>query len=113
MYQKISDIKTEEDSMDVVDELLDRFGDIRKETENLIKIVEIRNKARSLGITRILATKSMIKFEPMNYKIALTNDFNNDIPIKQQPILDYFDDEYEDNEEGKEICLKRTGKARL
>lgn len=35
------------------------------------------------------------------------NEFNNDIPIKQQPILDYFDDEYEDNEEGKEICFKR------
>ena len=88
MYQKISDIKTEEDSMDVVDELLDRFGDIPKETENLIKIVEIRNKARSLGITRILATKSMIKFEPMNYKIALTNDFNNDILIRVQLEID-------------------------
>ena len=53
-----------------------------KETENLIKIVEIRNKARSLGITRILATNTMIKFEPMNLKIALTNDFNNDILIR-------------------------------
>ena len=88
MYQKISDIKNEEDSMDVVDELLDRFGDIPKETENLIKIVEIRNKARSLGITRILATKSMIKFEPMNTKIALTNDFNNDILIRVQLEID-------------------------
>ena len=82
MYQKISDIKTQEDSLEVVDELLDRFGDIPKETENLIKIVEIRNKARSLGITRILATNTMIKFEPMNLKIALTNDFNNDILIR-------------------------------
>lgn len=82
MYQKISDIKNEEESMEVVDELLDRFGDIPKETENLIKIVEIRNKARKLGITRILATDKMIKFEPMNLKIALTNDFNNDILIR-------------------------------
>lgn len=84
MYQKISDIKNEEESMEVVDELLDRFGDIPKETENLIKIVEIRNKARKLGITRILATEKMIKFEPMNLKIALTNDFNNDILIRVQ-----------------------------
>ena len=82
MYQKISDIKNEEDSMEVVDELLDRFGDIPKETENLIKIVEIRNKARKLGITRILATDKLIKFEPMNLKITLTNDFNNDILIR-------------------------------
>jgi len=84
MYQKISDIKTEEESMEVVDELLDRFGDIPKETENLIKIVEIRNKARKLGINRILATDKLIKFEPMNLKIALTNDFNNDILIRVQ-----------------------------
>ncbi len=82
MYQKISDIKNEEESMEVVDELLDRFGDIPKETENLIKIVEIRNKARKLGISRILATERMIKFEPMNYKITLTNTTNNDILIR-------------------------------
>ena len=84
MYQKISDIKNEEESMEVVDELLDRFGDIPKETENLIKIVEIRNKARKLGITRILATDRLIKIEPMNLKIALTNSSNNDILIRVQ-----------------------------
>ena len=55
-----------------------------KETENLIKIVEIRNKARKLGITRILATDRLIKFEPMNLKIALTNSSNNDILIRVQ-----------------------------
>ena len=53
-----------------------------KETEKLIKIVEIRNKARKLGITRILATDKLIKFEPMNLKITLTNEFNNDILIR-------------------------------
>ena len=84
MYQKISDIKNEEESMEVVDELLDRFGDIPKETENLIKIVEIRNKARKLGITRIFANDKMIKFEPMNLKFSLTNSVNNDILIRVQ-----------------------------
>ncbi|MBO5476779.1 MAG: transcription-repair coupling factor [Clostridia bacterium] len=84
MYQKISDIKNEEESMEIVDELLDRFGDIPKETENLIKIVEIRNKARKLGITRIYANDKMVKFEPMNLKFALTNSSNNDILIRVQ-----------------------------
>ena len=41
MYQKISDIKTKEDSMNLIDELLDRYGDIPKETDNLIKISSI------------------------------------------------------------------------
>ena len=84
MYQKISDIKNKEESMDVIDELLDRYGDLPKETENLIKIVEIRNEARKYGVTRIIANKNMIRFEPVNYNIRLTNMANNDILIRVQ-----------------------------
>ena len=53
MYQRISDIKDKEELMDVVDELLDRYGKIPDETENLIKIVEIRNLAKKIGIKKI------------------------------------------------------------
>ena len=81
IYQKISDIKTKEDSLDLIDELIDRFGDIPKETENLIKIVEIRNEARKLGITRIFANDKMIRFDPINYRLQLTNNVSNDILI--------------------------------
>ena len=84
MYQKISDIKNKEESIELVDELLDRYGDLPKETENLITIVEIRNEARNVGITRIVANRNFIKFEPMNYNIRLTNITNNDILIRVQ-----------------------------
>lgn len=90
MYQKISDIKNEEESMEVIDELLDRYGDLPKETENLIKIVEIRNEARKLGITRIVANKNFIKFEPVSYNIRLTNLLNNDILIRVQLEISKF-----------------------
>lgn len=84
MYQKISNIKNKEDSLDVIDELLDRYGDIPKETENLLKIVEIRNVARTLGITRISCVSGILKIEPSNYKIRLTNTNGNDILIRVQ-----------------------------
>ena len=84
MYQKISDIETKEQSMEVIDELLDRFGDLPKETENLIKIVEIRNAARMLGITRIAQVGEFLKFEPGNLKYRLTNVQNNDILLHVQ-----------------------------
>lgn len=84
MYQKISDIVSEEDSLDVIDELLDRYGDIPKEVENLIKIVEIRNLARNIGITRIFERDSFLIFEPSNLKYRLTNFKNNDILINVQ-----------------------------
>lgn len=84
MYQRISDIKNKEEMLDVIDELLDRYGDIPKETENLIKIVEIRNAARKLGITKISDTLGILKFEPLNLKYSLTNISSNDILIRVQ-----------------------------
>lgn len=88
MYQKISNIKTKEDTMDVVDELFDRYGKIPTETENLIKIVEIRNMAKKLGINRIFQYENIIKLSPNNTKINLTNNINNDILITVQKELE-------------------------
>jgi transcription-repair coupling factor (superfamily II helicase) len=78
-YQMISNIKDTKDSMDVIDNLLDRFGELPKETENLIKVVEIRNVARSIGITKITQKSDYIVFEPSNLKFGLTNKNNGDI----------------------------------
>ena len=84
MYQKISDIKTKEDSLDVIDELLDRYGDIPKETENLIKIVEIRNIARDIGVKKICANGEILTIETINEKFRLTNKKTSDILIYVQ-----------------------------
>jgi len=84
MYQKISDIKTKEDSMNLIDELLDRYGDIPKETDNLIKIVEIRNAARKIGMTKISVKGDFLVFEPSNLKFRLTKFSSSDILIRVQ-----------------------------
>ncbi len=89
MYQKISEIRNNDDVMDVVDELYDRYGEIPKETENLITIVEIRNKAKEMGITKISQINDVIRFESdkfnePNFRFHLTNAKNNDILIRVQ-----------------------------
>ena len=84
MYQKISNIENKEDMMDVIDELLDRYGNIPQETENLIKIVEIRNMCKKLNITKVFEYQNVIKIEPNNLKINLTNVKNNDILLTVQ-----------------------------
>ena len=84
MYQKISDIKDKDMMLDVIDELIDRYGELPKETENLIKIVEIRNQARKLGITKICSFGEILKIEPYNLKIKLTNFVRSDILIRVQ-----------------------------
>ena len=53
MYKKIAMIESDEEEAEIVDELLDRFGDIPKDTMNLVKISKIRAMAGRLGVKEI------------------------------------------------------------
>ena len=53
IYRRIADIRSKEDSEDVIDELIDRFGDIPAPVNRLINIALLRSKARKLGITEV------------------------------------------------------------
>lgn len=53
MYKKIAMIETAEDEAEVVDELIDRFGDIPRDAMNLIKISKIRAMAGKMGVSEI------------------------------------------------------------
>ncbi|MDO4486307.1 MAG: transcription-repair coupling factor [Bacillota bacterium] len=53
MYKKIAMIENDNDESEIVDELLDRFGDIPKYTMNLIKISKIRSMAAVIGVKEI------------------------------------------------------------
>ncbi len=62
MYKKIAMISDGEDETDVIDELLDRFGDIPRDTMNLIKISKIRAMATRSGIKEISQQGLKVKF---------------------------------------------------
>lgn len=80
MYHKISEMSDEKETMEVVDELLDRFGDIPKEVNNLIQIVEIRNLCRKIGITKVYIKNNYLMFESEKTKDKLKYYINsNDI----------------------------------
>lgn len=53
MYKKIAGVRTEADEDEIIDELMDRFGDVPRETLNLIRISRIRSLAEDLSVTRI------------------------------------------------------------
>ncbi len=52
-YRKIAFIHTEEDSIEVMDELIDRYGDPPKSVVGLIEVAKIRNMASDCGVTEI------------------------------------------------------------
>lgn len=53
IYRRISDVRTKTDAIDVIDELIDRFGEPPESVSNLVDIALIRNTAASLGIHEV------------------------------------------------------------
>lgn len=53
MYRKIAAVETDNDKLDLLDELIDRYGDPPDEIIGLISVSLLRNRAAKLGITEI------------------------------------------------------------
>ena len=53
VYQNIALCKTEEDIQNVIEEIVDRFGDMPKEVENLLKIARIKALCKKNSIEKI------------------------------------------------------------
>ena len=62
IYKKIAAVQNEEDKMEMIDELIDRYGDPPKSVEGLINASLLRNTAASLGITEIQQRKENMIF---------------------------------------------------
>ncbi len=64
IYRRIADIRTEADADDVMDELIDRFGEPPKSVLGLIDISLLRSRAAALGITEIVQKGQNMLFFP-------------------------------------------------
>ncbi len=63
VYKKISSLESESDFSELLDELIDRFGDLPREVENLMEISYIRANANKIDIKNILQRDNDIKLE--------------------------------------------------
>ena len=62
IYQKISRVETENDAYEITDELIDRYGDVPQNVENLIKISRIRYVCAKCGISSVIEKKDSVQF---------------------------------------------------
>ena len=53
VYQDIANCRTEEDIQNVIDEIIDRYGDMPKEVSNLIEIARIKNLCRKVNVIKL------------------------------------------------------------
>ena len=88
MYQDIALCKNEEDIQNVIDEMIDRFGNMPKEIENLIEIARIKILCKKLNISKVQGKKNFVLFifEPGEIKIdidGLVKKYKNKIKFTQ------------------------------
>lgn len=62
LYRKIMNVTRDEDKFDLVDELIDRYGEPPKSVLGLIEVSLLRNKAAHLGITEISQKNAQMYF---------------------------------------------------
>ncbi|MCC8111132.1 MAG: transcription-repair coupling factor [Ruminococcus sp.] len=62
IYRKIAAVKTDADETDLIDELIDRYGEPPKEVLGLITVSRLRNRAAQLGITEVSQRGNMMIF---------------------------------------------------
>ena len=63
-YRKISLINSQDDLYDVADEFIDRYGDMPKVTDNLLRISLLRALGSEAGISKITAESRGVIFTP-------------------------------------------------
>lgn len=63
IYKKIAEIETEEEFLDIQAELIDRFGELPFEVNNLLNVGHIRALAHQAYVTRVKQENDGIRFE--------------------------------------------------
>lgn len=62
IYKRISAIETEDEHMDMQDELIDRFGEMPRAVEQLLKVALLKARAHEAQITEVSGNKEGLKF---------------------------------------------------
>ncbi len=89
-YRRIAGITDEEDSLDVIDELEDRYGELPKSAKGLIKVALIRNMSSRLGVTEISQRGEVLYFyvtrPTMGQILALLDKYVGRIKVSQEGV---------------------------
>lgn len=89
VYQDIALARTEEDIRDVMDEMIDRFGQIPDEVNNLIEIARIKQLCKKANILKIVQRKetAVFYFDSQRFNTEsidrLMKKYNNRIKFSQ------------------------------
>ncbi len=62
LYRRMARVRTQEEGDDIIDELIDRYGEPPKSVTNLIAIALLRARAAALGMTELAQKENSVRF---------------------------------------------------
>ena len=87
LYKRIALIDNEYDRLDIMDEMIDRYGDMPKPAENLLMIALIRANALKCKITAISQEGSEFRITPSHIDIDIWSEVEESFDGKMKIIL--------------------------
>lgn len=100
IYKRISGIENEEEYMDMQDELMDRFGEIPKPVENLLRVAALKALAHSAYVTEVNINRQEVRlklYKNARLKVdkipALVDSYHGDLRFQmgEEPGFAYLD----------------------
>ena len=82
LYKRIAALETREDRDDIIDELIDRYGDIPKATLDLLTIALVRAAAMRCGILNVVEEQSEIRILPSVFDFEVWAELSDDKAYK-------------------------------
>ncbi|MBP3370606.1 MAG: transcription-repair coupling factor, partial [Clostridia bacterium] len=82
LYKRIAMLETREDKDDIIDELIDRYGDIPRPTLDLLTISLVRAAAMRCGILNIVEEQSEIRILPSAFDFEVWAELSEDPKYK-------------------------------
>lgn len=87
LYKRIALIDNNYDRLDILDEMIDRYGDVPKPVENLLMIALIRANALKCKITSIVQEGTEFRIIPMHIDIDIWSEVEDSFDGKMKIVL--------------------------
>lgn len=82
LYKRIAMLETREDKEDIIDELIDRYGDVPKATMNLLTVALVRAAAIKCGVLNIVEDQSEIRIMPSAFDFEVWAELSEEQTYK-------------------------------
>ena len=77
LYKRIAMIETPEDRDDIIDELIDRYGDPPKQTQALLTVALIRASAKRCGISTVIEEQTEFRINPSVFDFEVWSELSD------------------------------------